>query len=70
LQSQRDCLGLKIKKEITSDATFIHSDLDHAKMDKPRENEAKIWRSKNVTVIKKVDKLHFGYKLHSTTEKE
>ncbi len=31
------CLGLKIKKGMILDATFIHSDHAHAKADKPRE---------------------------------
>ena len=35
------CLGLKIKKGMIPDSTFIHSDPGHAEKDEPRENEAK-----------------------------
>jgi IS5 family transposase len=41
--------SLKIKKGMIQDATFIHSDLGHAKNDKPRENEAKTKRSREGT---------------------
>ena len=41
--------SLKIKKGMIQYATFIHSDLGHAKKDKPRENEAKTKRSREVT---------------------
>jgi transposase, IS5 family len=41
LQNQLDIIGLKIKKGMIQDATFIHSDSGHAKADKPRGNEAK-----------------------------
>jgi hypothetical protein len=42
LQIQLDFLGLKIKTGMLQDATFIHSDLGHAKKDKPHENEVHI----------------------------
>ena len=54
LQNQLDCLGLKIKKGIIQDATFIHSDFGHSKADKPRENEAKTRRSIDEPGQKKV----------------
>lgn len=45
--------SLKIKTGMIQDATFIHSDLGHAKNDKPRENEAKTKRSREGTWTKK-----------------
>ncbi|ADI74109.1 transposase IS4 family protein [Methanohalobium evestigatum Z-7303] len=65
LQRQLDSLGLKIKKGMIQDATFIHSDPGHAGADKPRGNEAKTRRSKDGTWAKKSGKSHFGYKLHT-----
>ena len=41
MQSQLNFLGLKIKKVMIQDSTFIHQDFGHAKMDKPRESETK-----------------------------
>ena len=52
------------------DSTFIHSDLGYAKADKPRENNAKIRRSRDGTWTKKGDKSHFGYKLHSIIDRD
>jgi IS5 family transposase len=37
LQSQLNCLGLKIKEGMIQKVTFTHSDLGHTKADKPRE---------------------------------
>jgi len=44
LQFQLSCFGLKTKKGMIQDATFIHPYPGHAKADKPRENGAKIKR--------------------------
>jgi len=41
LQRQLNYLGLKIKKGMIQDATFIHSDPGHAKADKPLEVKQK-----------------------------
>jgi IS5 family transposase len=49
MQNQLDALGLKIKKEMIQDATFIHSDSGHAKADVPRGKNAKTRRSKDGT---------------------
>ncbi|ADI75082.1 transposase IS4 family protein (plasmid) [Methanohalobium evestigatum Z-7303] len=65
LQRQLDSLGLKIKKGMIQDATFIHSDPGHAGADKPRGSEAKTRRNKDGTWAKKSGKSHFGYKLHT-----
>ena len=65
LQRQLDAKGLKVKKGIIQDASFITSDPGHAKADKPRGDEAKTRRSKDGTWVKKGNKSHFGYKLHT-----
>ena len=49
LQRQLDTKGLKIKKGMIQDATFIQSDPGHAKADTPRGDEAKTRRSKDGT---------------------
>lgn len=41
LQRQIDDLGLKIKRGMIQDATFIHADPGHANVDIPRGDEAK-----------------------------
>ena len=41
LQRQLDSKGLKVKKEVIQDGTFITADPGHAKADKPRGAEAK-----------------------------
>jgi IS5 family transposase len=63
MQNPLDALGLKIKKEMIQDATFIHSDSGHAKADEPRGKDAKTRRSKDGTWTKKNRKSHFGCKL-------
>ena len=61
-------MKLKVKKEITQDASFITSDPGHAKSDTPREEEAKTWRSKDGTWTMKGTKSYFGYKLHGAMD--
>jgi IS5 family transposase len=68
LQQQLDSKGLKVKKGVIQDATFITSDPGHAKADKPRGNDAKTRRSKDGTWTKKNSKSYFGYKLHSKSD--
>jgi IS5 family transposase len=51
LQGQLDAKGLKVKKGVIQDATFITSDPGHAKADKPCGDEAKTRRSKDGTLI-------------------
>jgi IS5 family transposase len=65
LQRQLDAKGLKVKKGVIQDATFITSDPGHAKSDKPRGDDAKTRRSRDGTWTKKNSKSYFGYKLHS-----
>jgi IS5 family transposase len=68
LQRQLNEKGLKVKKGVIQDATFITSDPGHARADKPRGNEAKTRRSKDGTWTKKNSKSYFGYKLHSKSD--
>ncbi len=68
LQRQLDAKGLKVKKGVIQDATFITSDPGHARADKPRGDEAKTRRSKDGTWTKKNSKSYFGYKLHSKSD--
>ncbi|RZB29497.1 MAG: transposase [Candidatus Argoarchaeum ethanivorans] len=65
LQRQFYEKGLKIKKGMIQDATFIQSDPGHAKADTPRGDEAKTRRSKDGTWSKKSGKSYYGYKLHT-----
>ncbi len=70
LQRQLDTQGLRVKKGVIQDATFITADPGHAKADKPRGGEAKTRRSKDGTWAKKNSKSYFGYKLHSKMDTE
>ena len=69
-QRQLDTQGLRVKKGVIQDATFITADPGHAKADKPRGDEAKTRRSKDGTWAKKNRKSYFGYKLHSKMDTE
>lgn len=68
LQRQLKAKGLKVKKGVIQDATFITADPGHAKADKPRGDEAKTKRSKDGTWTKKNSKSYFGYKFHSKSD--
>ena len=68
LQRQLDGMGLKVKKGVIQDATFITSDPGHAKADKTRGNKARTRRSKEGTWTKKNSKSYFGFKLHARTD--
>ena len=70
MQKQLDALGLKIKKGMIQDATFIHSNPGHAKVDEPRGKDAKTRRSKDGTWTKKGGKSYFGYKFHTIIDKD
>jgi len=65
LQRQLDEKGLKVKKGVVQDATFITADPGHAPADKPRGDEANTRRSRDGTWTKKGSKSYYGYKLHS-----
>jgi IS5 family transposase len=68
LQRQLDSLGLKVKRGVVQDATFITADPGHAKADTPRGEGAKTRRSKDGSWTKKGKKSYFGYKLHSKVD--
>ena len=70
LQRQLDALGLKVRKGVVQDATFITADPGHAKADTPRGKEAKTRRSADGTWAKKGNKSYFGYKLHSKVDND
>jgi transposase, IS5 family len=63
LQRQLDEKGLKVRKGVVQDASFITSDPGHARADKPRGTEAKTRRSRDGAWVKKGTS-YFGYKLH------
>jgi len=64
LSRQLDEKGLKIRKGVVQDASFITSDPGHARADKPRGDDAKTRRSKDDAWVKKGGKSFSGYKLH------
>ena len=68
LQRQLDAKGLKVKKGVMQDATFITTDPGHKKVDEPRGAEAKTRRSKDGKWAKKGVKSYYGYKLHTKTD--
>ncbi len=68
LQRQLDEKGLKVRKGVVQDATFITSDPGHAPAAKPRGEEAETRRSRDGTWAKKGGKSSFGYKLHAKTD--
>jgi IS5 family transposase len=56
LQRQLDALGLKVRKGVVQDASFITADPGHAKADTPRGDVAKTRRSADGTWAKKGSK--------------
>ena len=70
LQRQLDEKGLKVRKGVIQDATFITADPGHANADTPRGDDAKTRRSKDGTWVKKGNKSYFGYKLHTKPDIE
>jgi len=70
LQRQLDGKGLKIRKGMIQDATFIHADPGHASSDTPRGDDAKTRRSEDGTWTKKGGKSHFGYKMHTIIDRD
>lgn len=65
LQRQLDEKGLKSRKGVIQDATFITADPGHATADTPRGNNAKTRRNKEGTWTKKGKKSYFGFKHHT-----
>ena len=65
LQRQLDAKGLRVRKGVVQDATFITADPGLAKADKPRGTEAKTRRSRDGSWTKKGSRSFFGFKLHA-----
>jgi len=65
LQRQLDAKGLKVRKGVVQDASFITADPGHAKADKPRGEDARTRRSRDGSWTKKGTKSFFGFKLHA-----
>jgi IS5 family transposase len=63
LQRQLDEKGLRVKKGVVQDATFITS--DPGKHGKPRGEEALTRRSRDGSWAKKGSKSYYGFKLHA-----
>lgn len=70
LQNQLDTKGLRIRKGVIQDATFITADPGRSPSDTSRGEEAKTRRSKDGTWAKKGNKSYFGYKSHILVDKE
>ena len=70
LQTQIEVKGLKIRKGVIQDASFITADPGHKPADTPPGEEAKTRRSRDGTWAKKGKKSSFGYKLHILMDKE
>src|SRR5512136_290619 len=68
LQRQLDAKGLKVRRGIAQDATFIEADPGSSESKKLRGNEAKTCRSRDGTWARKGNETHFGYKLHQTND--
>ncbi len=68
LQRQLDAKGLKVKKGVIRDASFITSDPRHAPADKPRGGEAQTRRSRDGSWAKKGGKSYYGFKLHTKSD--
>jgi IS5 family transposase len=68
LQRQLDEKGLRVKKGVVQDASFITSDPGHAKKDKPRGEEALTRRSRDGSWAKKGSKSYYGFKLHAKSD--
>jgi len=70
LSRQLDAKGLKVRKGVVQDASFITSDPGHAAADKPRGDEAKTRRSRDGAWTKKGSHSYFGYKLHMKMDRD
>ena len=68
LQRQLDEKGLKVKKGVVQDASFITSDPGHAPADKPRGEEARTRRSRDGSWTKKGSRSYYGFKLHTKSD--
>ena len=67
-QRQLDEKGLKVKKGVVQNATFITADPGHVPAEEPRGEEARTRRSRDGTWAKKGARSAFGYKLHTKSD--
>jgi len=67
LQRQLDARGLRVKKGVVQDATFITADPGQS-AGKPRGDGARTRRSRDGSWAKKGARSSFGYKLHAKTD--
>jgi len=67
LQRQLDARGLRVKKGVVQDATFITADPGQS-AGRPRGDEARTRRSRDGSWAKKGARSSFGYKLHAKTD--
>jgi len=65
LQRQLDERGLRVRKGVVQDASFITADPGHAPADKPRGGEARTRRSRDGSWTKKGSRSYYGFKLHA-----
>ena len=70
LQQQLDARGLKIRRGVIQDATFITADPGHATADTPRGDQARTRRCRDGTWAKKGTGSQFGYKPHTLFDRE
>ena len=68
LQRQFDAEGLRVRKGVVQDASFITSDPGHAPADKSRGDGARTRRSRDGSWSKKAGRSYFGYKLHAKVD--
>ena len=68
MQRQIDSKGLKVKKGVVQDATFITADPGHQRVNEPRGPEVKTRRNKDGEWAKKHGKSYYGHKLHTITD--
>ena len=66
LSQQLDAKGLKVRKGVAQDASFIEA--DPGSSNKARGEEAKSRRSRNGDWAKRAKGSMFGYKLHVKTD--
>ena len=68
LQRQLDEKGLRVRKGVVQDASFITADPGHAPADKPRGGKARTRRSRDGSWAKKGGKSYYGFKLHAKSD--
>jgi len=70
LSRQLDAKGIKVRKGVVQDASFITTAPGHAAAEEPRGDEAKTRRSRDGAWTKKGSHSYFGYKLHMKMDRD